>query len=80
MAFTMQNWEEMQRYVGTPTSLIPHREYDEATGQENTPDEPGENRNGREQAGGQKRSRRAVDDQDEQQPAPKTKARAQRVK
>lgn len=36
MAFTMQNWEEMQNYVGAPASLIPHREYDEATGQENT--------------------------------------------
>jgi hypothetical protein len=33
MAFTMQNWEEMQNYVGAPASLIPHREYDEATGQ-----------------------------------------------
>lgn len=74
MSFTMQNWEEMQRYVGTPTSLIPHREYDEATGQENT---PRENRNDREQAGRQKRRGHAVDDQDGQQP--KTKARVQRV-
>jgi hypothetical protein len=33
MAFTMHNWEEMQAYVGTLATRIPHREYDEATGQ-----------------------------------------------
>jgi hypothetical protein len=33
MAFTMHNWEEMQAYMGTLASRIPHREYDEATGQ-----------------------------------------------